>query len=149
MSSLAGYAEGTDFHGGRNNQRGLRRVSDRKFIMHEATINNGIILEDYLVAVATFQALLIAIALMGTILHLLEVPDHTELAHSCNQMTLLLPMLCDLNNFEPSFSDIYTHIAKLQEYSFYKSQNSCAMHSATQNKQCQEKSDTTFVSAKQ
>lgn len=93
MLSPAGYAERTDFHGGCNNQRCLRRVGDGKFLMHEATVNNGIILEDNLVTVAAFQALLIVVALMGTILHLLEVPNHTELAHSCNQMTLLLPIL--------------------------------------------------------
>lgn len=66
--------------------------------MHEATINNGVILQDYLVTVAALQALLMAVALMGPILHLLEVPYHTKLAHSRNQMALLLPILCDLSN---------------------------------------------------
>jgi hypothetical protein len=50
--------------------------------MHEATINNGVILQDYLVTVAALQALLMAVALMRPILHLLEVPYHTKLSHS-------------------------------------------------------------------
>lgn len=100
--------------------------------MHEATINNGVILEDYLVAVTAFQALLIAVALVGTILHLLEVPDHTELAHSCNQMTLLLPILCHLNNIEQSFS-IFTHPYNLnyKNTHSYESENSCTVHRET------------------
>jgi hypothetical protein len=67
--------------------------------MHETAINNGVILKDYLVAVAALQALLITIALMGAILYLLEVPNHTKFAYCCNQMALLLPILCDLQNF--------------------------------------------------
>lgn len=98
MSSPAGYAEGADFQGGCNDQRGLRWISDGKFLMHEATINNGVILQDYLVTVAALQTLLIAVALMRAILHLLEVPYHAKLAHSGNQMALLLPILRDLGN---------------------------------------------------
>ena len=64
--------------------------------MHETAINNGVILKDYLVAVTALQALLITIALMGTILYLLEVPYRTKPASCCNQMALLLPILCDL-----------------------------------------------------
>ena len=67
--------------------------------MHETAINNGVILKDYLVAVTALQALLITIALMGTILYLLEVPNHTKFPYCCNQMALLLPILCDLQNF--------------------------------------------------
>jgi hypothetical protein len=71
--------------------------------MHETAINNGVILKDYLVAVTALQALLITIALMGTILYLLEVPYRAKLASCCNQMALLLPILCDLPKF-------FTHI---------------------------------------
>ena len=107
LSSSARYAKGTDFHRSCYNQWGLRWVSDCIFVMHEATIHNGIILEDYLVAVAALQALLIAVALMWPILHLLEVPDHTKLAHSCHQMALLLPAFCDLVKFK---NKIFKHL---------------------------------------
>lgn len=108
MSPPAGYAEGADFHRGCNHQWCLRRVTDCKLVMHETTINNGVILRDYLVAVAALQALLVTVALMGAILHLLEVPYHTKLANCCNQMALLLPILRDLSNFVTSVKSFHT-----------------------------------------
>ncbi|KAL5097865.1 hypothetical protein RYX36_002192 [Vicia faba] len=54
--------------------------------------NNGIIPEDYLVAVVALHTLLTAVALMRTILDLLEVPYHTKLPH-CSYYVSLLPSI--------------------------------------------------------
>ena len=105
MSPPAGYAERADFQGGGNNQWSFRRISDCKLVVHKTTIDNGVILKDYLVTVAALQTLLIMVAFMRPILHLLEVPYYTKLAYCCNQMTLLLPILSDLCN-------IVTHMVK-------------------------------------
>lgn len=51
MSSLAGYAEGTHFHVGSHHKRCLRRVTDSKFVMHEAASYYGVIFENNLIAV--------------------------------------------------------------------------------------------------
>ena len=84
MSPPTGNAEGTDFQRGGYDQWSLGRICHSIFVVHEATVDNRIILEDNLVAVATFQALLVAVALVRAILHLLEIPDHTKFAHSCH-----------------------------------------------------------------
>lgn len=66
--------------------------------MHESTFNNRLVLQHNLITIAALKALLILIALVGAILHLLEVPYHAELAYCCHQMTLLFPIFCDLDN---------------------------------------------------
>jgi hypothetical protein len=57
---------------------------------------NGLILQQNLVTITAFKALLIPVAVVSTVLHLLEVPYHTELAHRCNQMPLLFTIFSDL-----------------------------------------------------
>lgn len=98
MSSLAGYAEGAHFHVGSNHKRCLRRIADSKFIMHETASDYGVIFENNLIAITALQAHLIMVALVGPILHLLKIPYHTKLSNCCNQVALLLPILCDLWN---------------------------------------------------
>lgn len=66
--------------------------------MHEPTFNNRLILQYNLITIAALKALLVLIALMGTVLHLLEVPYHAELANCCHQMALLFPLFSDLYN---------------------------------------------------
>ncbi len=96
-SSPAWEADWTDFHRGRHHQWCFRRITHRKFVMHETTFYDRLILQYNLVAVTTLQTFLIPIALMSTVLHLLEVPYHTELAHCCNNMTFLLAIFSYLN----------------------------------------------------
>jgi len=93
VSSLARYAERANFHWCCYDQWRFGRIADCKSVMHKTALNNGIIPKDYLVAVAALKTLLVTIALMRTILDLLEVPYHTELPHGGYYMPLLLPIL--------------------------------------------------------
>lgn len=94
--TLFRYAEGADFHGGGHHQRRFRCIADCIFLVHKATVDNGFIFRDNLVAVAAFQAHLIMVTFMRSIFHLLEIPYYTKLAHSSNQMAFLFPILGDL-----------------------------------------------------
>ncbi|KAJ0548556.1 hypothetical protein HanRHA438_Chr08g0369011 [Helianthus annuus] len=57
--------------------------------MHESDFDDGLISGHEFLAVTTFEALLIPVTLMCTVLHLLEIPNHTEFSHSCNQIAFL------------------------------------------------------------
>jgi hypothetical protein len=94
--SLAGEADGANFQWGCHHQWSFWRVANSKFVVHETTLNNGLILQQNLVTITAFKALLIPVAVVSTVLHLLEVPYHTELAHRCNQMPLLFTIFSDL-----------------------------------------------------
>jgi len=87
--SLAGEADGANFQWGCHHQWSFWRVANSKFVVHETTLKN-------LVTITAFKALLIPVAVVSTVLHLLEVPYHTELAHRCNQMPLLFTIFSDL-----------------------------------------------------
>lgn len=84
LSPSSRHAERRDFHGGSHDQGSLRGVANSKFVMHEAAVNNGLVLQHNLVTVAALQSLLVTVTLVGTILHLLEVPYHTELPYRGN-----------------------------------------------------------------
>lgn len=84
--------ERANFHWRGNHQRSLRRIGDRKLFVHEATVNNWFILRNNLVTIAALQAFLVSIALMGAVLHLLKIPNDTELANRCNKVALLFPV---------------------------------------------------------
>lgn len=84
--------ERANFHWRGNHQRSLRRIGDRKLFVHEATVNNRFILRNNLVTIAALQAFLVSIALMGAVLHLLKIPNDTELANRCNKVALLFPV---------------------------------------------------------
>jgi hypothetical protein len=92
----AGNAEGSDLHGRGHNKGCLWGVGDSVFVMHETTGDDGLILGDHLVAVATLEPFLVLIALVVAVLHLEEVPDHAVLPHSSHQVPLLPPILGDL-----------------------------------------------------
>lgn len=80
--------------------------------MHETTVDNGVIFQNYLVAVAAFQSYLIQITSMRTVLHLLEVPYNTELAHGGDQVALLFTVFSNLSNFRkkiPRINNIALH----------------------------------------
>lgn len=64
--------------------------------MHEAAIHDRFILEDNLVAVAAFEALLITVAFMVAVLDLLEIPYDAEFADSRHKVLFLLPVFCYL-----------------------------------------------------
>lgn len=83
-SSFAGETDRADFHRGCHHQRSFWGVADSILVVHETTLHNGLVLQKDLVAVTTLEALLIPVTFMGTVLHLLEVPYHTELPHCCN-----------------------------------------------------------------
>jgi hypothetical protein len=84
MLSLAREADGANFQRGSNHQWSFRGITNSKLVVHETTFNNRLILQHNLVTITAFKALLIPVACMSTVLHLLEVPYHTELAHCCN-----------------------------------------------------------------
>jgi hypothetical protein len=93
--------EGADFHWCGDNERSLWRVTGCKVVMHEPTVDDRLILEDNLVAVAALETLLITVALVVAILDLLEVPYDTELAYRRNKMSFLLSILCHLKRQNP------------------------------------------------
>lgn len=64
--------------------------------MHEAAVHDGFVFGYNLVAVAAFQSFLVLVALMIAVLHLLEIPNDTEFADTCNQMPFLLTIFGDL-----------------------------------------------------
>lgn len=96
ISSFARHAEGSDFHGSCHNQRSFRGTADSKLVVHEATLNDGFILEHNLVTVAALKPLLILVTMVCTILHLLKVPYHAELPHRSYQVLLLFTTFSNL-----------------------------------------------------
>jgi len=89
-------AEGSDLHRGSHHKRSFRRITDCKLLMHETTVHDRLVLQHNLIAVAALQSLLISVAFMGTVLHLLKIPYHTEFSHWYNYVAFLFPILCDL-----------------------------------------------------
>lgn len=96
FSSLSREADGADFHGGSHNQWSFWRIRDSKLVVHESALHNGFILQHNLVAVTALESLLIAVAVMCTVLYAMEVPYHTEFAHCCHKVTLLFTAFGDL-----------------------------------------------------
>ena len=82
--SLSREADRANFHWGCHHQWSFWRVTNSIFVVHETTLNNGLILQQNLVTITAFKALLIPVAVVSSVLHLLEVPYHTELAHRCH-----------------------------------------------------------------
>lgn len=101
-SSSIWNTERTNFQRCGDYKRSFWRISDSKLVMHEATFYNWLILENNLVAIAAFQAFLVTITLVPTVLHLLEIPYDTEFANTCNKMPFLLSALCDLHKLNRS-----------------------------------------------
>lgn len=95
-SFFARKADGADFHWCCHHQWSFGGVADGKFVMHEPTLYDRLILQYDLITVTALEALLIVVTSMCTVLHLLEVPYHTEFAHSCNQVPLLFAIFSDL-----------------------------------------------------
>lgn len=95
-SFFARKADGADFHRRCHHQWSFWGVADSKFVMHESTLNDRLILQHNLVTVTALEALLIVVTSMGTILHLLKVPYHAEFTHCCNQVPLLFTIFSDL-----------------------------------------------------
>ena len=99
ISPLAsGHTERSNFHGGCHDKGSFRGIADGKSVVHEPTINNRLVLQHNLVTIAALKALLIPVALMTTVLHLLEIPYHTKFANCCYQVSLLFPILSDLQD---------------------------------------------------
>nr|GMC83344.1 hypothetical protein EUGRSUZ_I00934 [Ipomoea batatas] len=98
ISPPAGHAEGSNLHRGCHYQWSFRRVAYCKFVMHEPTLDNGLVLQHYLVTIATLEPLLILIAAMCTVLHLLEIPYHAKFANCCNQVAFLFSTFSNLKH---------------------------------------------------
>lgn len=61
--------------------------------MHEAALDNRLVLQHNLVTVTALEALLAPVALVGRVFHLVEVPYHTEFSHCGHEVAFLFTAL--------------------------------------------------------
>ena len=69
--------------------------------MHEAAVYYRLVFQHNLVAVTALHTLLVLVALVATVLHLLEVPYNAKFSGCYNYVTLLFPFLRYLETQEP------------------------------------------------
>lgn len=85
--------EGADVCGRRDDQRSLESVGVRLPFMHESALHDGFLFWHHLVAVTAFEAFLMFVTFVITLLHAPEIPDDSEVAHCDHEVSLQLPTL--------------------------------------------------------
>lgn len=88
--------EGADVCGRCHDQRSLKSIGARLPFMHESALHNGLLFRHHLVAVTAFEAFLMFVAFVITLLHAPEIPDDGEVAHRHHEISLQLPTLSHL-----------------------------------------------------